>query len=411
MRNTWLALILAGLLCESAALAQFPLGPGSPGQPGQPPVGQTMPGDPGLPTPPMPPEMVAPVETPYNLPDVPRFGEPPPVNAFAGGPPGGGGGGPGCVLNLGLIALRRETIGNASYAVYDPGVVLPPFPPFFDHGGSPPPGSPTALSLSDLNPQFGYGVKGSLTFFGDASLFELSGYYIPRAASTATASAPSRLDLPFANSLPPLGFEGDNGMWLQADQVQLTLENEIINLEMNVYYASGTNFTGVLGVRYFDLNDTFRIFTDDDGLTIRPPDPTTQATYRATSHTRLLGPQLGIQTRFGLDEPDVFLTASLLAVPGINFNEVEISLTRGDGFEGPSGRRQQAQFTQLLEFNVGLEFTLTERIWLRAGYQALLLLNVPVSYDQVNFDPGNTDGTRNDNGMVLFHGPMAMLQF
>jgi len=410
MRKTWTALILGALLCQSAAQAQFPLGPGSPGQPGQAPVGQTMPGDPGLPTPPMPPGVVSPVETPDGAPDVPRFGDPAPTNAFDGGGPAGSAG-PGFVLNLGVIALRRETIGNATYAVYDPGVVLPPFPPFFDHGGSPPPGSPSALSLSDLNPQFGYGVKGSLTFFGEASLFEISGYYIPRAASNATASAPSRLDLPFANSLPPLGFEGDNGMWLQADQVRLTLENEIINLEMNVHYASSTNFNGILGVRFFDLTDSFSIFTDDDGLTVRPPDPTTQATYRATSHTRLLGPQLGMQMRFALDEPDVFMTASLLAVPGINFNEVEISLTRGDGFEGPSGRRQSTQFTQLLEFNLGLEFTLTERIWFRAGYQALLLLNVPVSYDQVNFDPGNTDGTRNDNGMVLFHGPMAMLQF
>lgn len=406
MRQTWPALILGGwLLTTAAALAQF--GPGSPGVP---PVGQTGPGAPGLPVPPIPPDAPAIPETPHNEPPVPTFSQPKPANAFeGGGVPGDSG--PGFCFHVGAIALRRETNGGETIAVFDPGVVLPPFPRFFDHGGGIGANAATALSLSDLSAEFGYGVKASMVFPGEASLFEITGYFVPRSVSNGGASAPAQLNLPFSNSPPPLGFEGDNGLWLQADRVTLTLENQIGNFEMNTHFRSNSLVDFVLGVRYFDLEDSFRIFTDDDGLTISPPDPTTNATYSITSHTRLVGPQVGAQLRIMIDDPDVFLGIGVNAVPGVNFNQVETSLIRGDGFAGPSGKRVQTIFSQLLEFNLSLEFTLTERLWFRAGYQGLVLMNVPVSYEQINFDPGNTAVNVNNKGIDFFHGPTFMVSF
>ena len=56
---------------------------------------------------------------------------------------------------------------------------------------------------------------------------ELSGYYIPQDSSTHTFTNPRRLDSFFIN--PPVGFEGNNFLWLQADQMRTELRTTLAN--------------------------------------------------------------------------------------------------------------------------------------------------------------------------------------
>jgi hypothetical protein len=47
----------------------------------------------------------------------------------------------------------------------------------------------------------------------------------------------------------------------------------------------------------------------------------------------------------------------------------------------------------------------------RAGYDLLWVVNVPVAKDQIDFDLSNPAGMRNDHGTQFFHGPQIELQF
>src|SRR5206468_12753128 len=94
----------------------------------------------------------------------------------------------------------------------------------------------------------------------------------------------SHLDLFFVN--PPVGFEGDNGMWLQADRVRTSFTTAMANTELNYRYWNKAVVEAelILGVRYIDLQEKLRIYTGDDGITVQDifgnPDPTRQATYQ-----------------------------------------------------------------------------------------------------------------------------------
>ena len=91
------------------------------------------------------------------------------------------------------------------------------------------------------------------------------------------------IDALFSRSRPPLGFEGDNGLWLQADRVSSTFQSELFNGELN-YRCWNVGISGlefIAGVRYLDQREKLSIFTSDDDLTLvsngRPPDPKRRA--------------------------------------------------------------------------------------------------------------------------------------
>ncbi len=80
---------------------------------------------------------------------------------------------------------------------------------------------------------------------------------------------------------PPLGFEGDNGLWLQADSMEFQQSTALGSFEVN-YRCSNpavTNADLIIGIRYIDLMDQINILTDDDGLTFLPADPRRMAVY------------------------------------------------------------------------------------------------------------------------------------
>src|SRR5262249_36545425 len=162
-------------------------------------------------------------------------------------------------------------------------------PQTIDTGDPAPPGSRTVLDLGDVPMTFMHGVRLTLGYqYNQTESIEFSGYMLFQNASSRTALIPGRLDLPFVGT--PLGFEGDNGMWRQADIVTIFHNTQLGNAEINYRicpgWAGGLDL--LFGVRYVDYQENLRIFTDDDGLTVSPPDPFRQANYNVNTHNHIL---------------------------------------------------------------------------------------------------------------------------
>jgi len=269
----------------------------------------------------------------------------------------------------------------------------------------------TALDWSAFVPRLEYGVSGALGFTVDEWAIEVTGYYIPLQGGTKTVNNPGMLDLNFVN--PPLGFEGDSGLWLQADQVKIRDSFGLINGEVNLRYSCG-HFIPLIGVRYLDVHERMSIFTDDDGLTFVDvngnPDPTLQATYRINQHSRILAGQVGFEAQWCLCSC-VALVGSAKGAWGTNWYEKTTTLFRGDGLLGFEDHESHTQFSSIYDVGVYLDFYLKERCRVRAGYDFLWVVNVPVARDQIDFDLSNPAGMRNDHGTQFFHGPQIEIQF
>ena len=313
-----------------------------------------------------------------------------------------------CYFSVGAQMLQRQHLATAGVlAVQDPGNL--------DTGNLPPANAPVLQSLSDVHPHFNAGPRATLGYLCNGNqAFEVSGYYIFESNATSAIQNPGRIDSFFFN--PPLGFEGDNGLWLQADRMSTMLSSTLWTVEANYRYtdAAVTGAELIAGVRYFDLDERLSSFTDDDGIQFPlvngQPDPARTATYSVRTHNRLVAPQLGFEWE---KNPTCWLGLGVSAKGawGANFVTLERSLVRGDGFVGFNGSRSETQFSQMYEINAFVDIHILERLKLRMGYDTMWFLNMANVVDQYDFNLQDTNTILNRNGSIFFHGPMAELQF
>lgn len=317
--------------------------------------------------------------------------------------------------SLGALAYKRYSLGNSLIATQDLGVNIPNFPQFFDHGMFPPIFPPNQeqqiLNTGDINPIYSWGGKGTIGYQYGNEMFEVTGWWMSQTTSIAEAVDPNRVNLPFANFDQRIGFLGNNNLFLQADIARIEVETLLANVEANYRWATGSGWEWLIGLRYFDMSDRFSVITFDDIIVtagLAPVDRTLIATYTLRSHTRILGPSMGFEGEWPV--------CHWLAIGGMgkgtwgaNFSEVSVLLQRGDDFvnpQGPDRRRTKNYFSHMYELGGFLDFLLTERFRIRAGYQALWVCNVAEAQAQINFDLNNQLNSIDYNGSVFFHGPM-----
>jgi hypothetical protein len=310
--------------------------------------------------------------------------------------------------HAGALSLRRQRPGHTVFAVRDTTVNL-------DLGTIPPTSrTQELLDYHSMIPDFGWGVTATVGYLYDNAALEVSGFWVPEADGSAAVAEPGRVMLFFRN--PPIGLEGDNGMWLQADFARATIANTLGSLEMNYRWWSRPQigFEGLVGVRYIDLQDKLTIFTDDDGITIRDingmPDPLRQGIYFVRSHNRILGPQLGFEWFYPLTS---FLNLNVTSKGtwGVNWIEAKTRVKRGDTYVGREGEDNDVSFSHAYEISSCFEFTFLEKMRVRAGYNVLWVLNVNEATRQVNYDLAEMPGPLRNNGSVFYHGPVIELQF
>jgi hypothetical protein len=257
----------------------------------------------------------------------------------------------------------------------------------------------------------GWGLNGSFGYMFDDAALEVAGFYVPNNSSQIEARQPGRLFLFFHE--PPVGLEGDNGMWRQADRVVATLTSELSSGELNYRWWSRSHYglEGILGVRYLGINEKISIFTDDDGLLVNDvtnrPDPNRQATVSVRSHNRLVAAQAGFEGYL-----PVFKWAGIGTIAkgawGPNFLTVDHRITRGDLFVGRSERRDDVLFSQVYEISAFADIFLWEKIRLRAGYNVMWALGVNEAIRQIDYDLLQPGPHKND-GSIFYHGPMIEL--
>jgi hypothetical protein len=314
-------------------------------------------------------------------------------------------------VGIGSMGLQRQRLGHGVIAMLDPGNNIPGFPFNADTGINPPNTAPTVLNFADVPQQFNWGTKTTLGYNVGDHTFELTGYYLGLSTAAKSASLPGQLDLPFSAFNPPLGFTGDNFLWLQADFVEAVQQTRIANVEFNYRRRVSANVELLAGIRYMDVQERFNILTDDDGIILPPPpDPFLQAIYSINTHNRIVAPQLG----FVLEAPlAAWLTLSFESKGawGANFFSQDHLLLRGDGFEGPSSHINRTLFSHVYDLGAYANVNFGEHVRVRAGYQALWVVDIPVASHQVDFDPNNAQGRRDYRGSIFFHGPSVEIQF
>lgn len=314
-------------------------------------------------------------------------------------------------FDIGAQSLQRQRLGKGAIAVTDVDNTTPTL----KAGVVPLPSSPVAMAFNDIVPDLAWGPRLTVGVLAGSDEIEVTGFFIPRTSRTIGAANPGRLDPFFFNA--PAGFGGDNGLFLQDDIVQTTLQSTIGNAEINYRYTDlGLNgMELILGVRYFDVLERLTTFVDQNAIsnplnsTTGLANPLDQATYSVATHNRIVAPQLGFEGDWGICK---WLSAGVLfkGAWGMNFVTQEHSLTRGDGLVGFANTHDDTIFSQLYEAGAFAEIHVTERCNVRLGYTALWILHVDAVIDQYQVDLSKTQ-TINHNGSIFYGGPMIEMQF
>jgi hypothetical protein len=315
-------------------------------------------------------------------------------------------------FDAGFQALQRQKLGKGAIAFQDTANTTP----LEKVGRVALPNSFPAQEFNDITPNMAFGPRLTLGLLAGTDIIEVTGYFIPNNSKATEFDDPGRIFVPFVN--PPAGFGGDNGLFTQVDRISTTLQNQIGNVELNYRYSdvAVNGMELILGVRYFDVRERLSTLVDQNGITspldpnLHKSNPVDVADYTAASHNRLLAPQLGFEGNWGLCS---WLSMGVLGKGawGANFVSDSHSLFRGDGLFGFQTERSSVIFSQMYEIGAFAELHLTERMRLRAGYNALWILHVDAVVDQYNFDLSQPEGRIDHNGSILYHGPMFEMQF
>jgi hypothetical protein len=309
-------------------------------------------------------------------------------------------------FNAGSVGLMRQKLGNQPIAVVDPVSLKNDI----RSAGE----LPVAQSFSDIGQDFNFGPKATIGYlWGGNQAIEVTGFWIPETHTTANNVMPGQLDQFFTN--PPLGFEGDNGMFIHDDRVFTQFNSSMWNAEVNYRYTNPAvlEVELIAGLRYLDVYESILSYTGDDDLTAPQangtPDPIRQAFYQVRTENRIVAPQIGFEACHSFTQ---WLTLGMTAkaAVGADFEDIHTTLTRGDGLVGFDNQRQKVVGgAQIYDLGAYIDFNPLEKMHIRLGYNALFLVNVAPAINEFNYNLA-APGTGNDHGSIFYHGPSAELQ-
>lgn len=289
-----------------------------------------------------------------------------------------------------------------------------------DTGGIPIGRLTTLLPLDRMNPNQNGGTRATVGFLLGNQAFELTGFYLPAQSVGASITDQGRLLVPFALSGAfPIGFEGNNGIWSQADRVETRFTSALGNGEANyrLWNSGMHNVELIVGLRYTYSQERVDIYTDDEFFVrdiFDRPDPLRQATYSVSSRNNYLGAQFGgeFSTPIPVDSLSwIWLTAMGKTSLGVNWVERSWRLNRGDGRTPFDIHQNTIIMGSVSDVSAMLDFHLLERCRFRAGYMCMWALGFSAAASNIDFNL-TTQGTKGtDRGNMFWHGPMAEFQF
>lgn len=316
--------------------------------------------------------------------------------------------------SVGFMFLQRQKLNNVP-------IVLPDDQNGgLDTGITPLGLFPTLLNLNNLDVNMSGGVRATVGYLFANEAVELSGFYIPDSSSSSTVTNRGRLTVPFQpDNAFPVGLEGNNNLWRQADLVTVSFSNSVASAEANYrrWNPAMNEIEYLVGVRYFYNQEMVGIYANDDFYlrnVFDQYDPLRAANYLVTARTNHLGIQMGAEYAapipFDFLQNSVWVGWTAKTSLGINFNQGSWKMLREDGFVGFDRQQNTITFGNLNELAAVADFHLMERVRIRAGYTFFLGLGFAKSGQNtdLNFD---TIGQRSiETGTIYWHGPIAELQ-
>ncbi len=251
--------------------------------------------------------------------------------------------------------------------------------------------APPILKQNDLTPSMDVGYRGTLGLLWQGQALEYTSFFAFENDNTVTRSRRAGLNPLFFNAPP--GFEGDNGLFLDADRVSVTFGSSLWNNELNYRWwnpgIKGADL--IVGVRYAEQRENYSITTDEDGLSFplfnHKPDPTLVTSYIVKTQNHFIGPQLGFEYTLPLG---CWLTlgTTYKGAWGANIAQTENALIRGDGLVGFDSHNSNTGFAQMYDIGGYLEFNILERFRIKTGINAMWLTGLAVAVDQVDYNLG-----------------------
>ncbi len=302
----------------------------------------------------------------------------------------------------GWFMLKRDDLGDSALSLLNSSS--------FEDIVTPSAGAPLYANFDDLHQPYHSGFKVSVGAFTENASIEATGFYLPQRTDEANFGLLGQQFLFFFNA--PLGFEGDLGLWNNADLVILGLETTLGNVEVNCRKAVRCGkhcFEMLAGARYVDLQERLTLTTDDDIFLLGVSDPASRAIYETRTHNRMFGGQLGAAFRCPIMDTVIF-SWELKGAWFYNDADVDVTLVRGDFLLGQAGGSNHKEFAHAYEQGLWID-VMARHLRVRAGYQFLWLLNVAEAVEQIDFNLANPNGRGHTNGAIFYHGPAVTLEF
>jgi hypothetical protein len=327
--------------------------------------------------------------------------------------------------SLGGMSLQRYRLQHLQYVfrefVTDPNHPVDQSPAQF-YPPLPASDRPALQDLANLHPSQAGGVRATVGYLFGNQAVELTGWYVAPNSKSLTTQQAGLLTVPFGTVSPsiPLGFEGNNNLWVNADRVVATYTSQLGNVEFNYRtWNTGIDDTElILGVRGVSAQERVGILTDDEFFTrnvLGNTDPKRSATYTATTRNNIVAVQMGgeysTQVPIPLIGRFLWFTTQGKVGYGPNFIDRRFKLVRGDGFKGLDVSRTDVNFGQIYDLMAAFDFHILERMRIRVGYQALWLVGTSNAGSQINFDLTKQGRQKVDYNSQFYHGPMAEVQF
>jgi hypothetical protein len=322
---------------------------------------------------------------------------------------------------IGYIGLKRESLPRTPLITVEPEFVFdfsdpfnPVTRPSTDGDGDSTLGfNPVVFDLNGLSPRLNQGLQFALGLqeADNGVMWEIGGFYISNSQRRSTFLLPGRLDSPYIN--PPIGFEGNLGLWTNADFMQVTFNNSVWSGEANARFFGvcwkGLDINYLVGLRYIKLYERMSHFTIDDDIQFGIDDPFTRATLNWKGENDMFGAQVGFSLiqRFSnflsvsYDQKVAFLA---------NASQASQSLVRGDGFVGYDVSHTSWRFGQAYEGGLYLDVA-GGNFRVRAGWDLKIYTGVSAADRQFTYDLQAGPNMHRTSGTILYHGPSASVEF
>ena len=280
----------------------------------------------------------------------------------------------------------------------------------FDSGNAADATQAELFNLKDVGIPWNNGFQLAFGVQHDDVIYEFAGWYVPNRGASRYLDGASGLSSFFVR--PPLGFEGNVGMWQQADTMRFDFRQNSASGALNAKLVGPCDceefkYSLLVGLRYVDLWERFNYTVDDDALTFGSL-PQTIATLQYQTSNRLIGPQVGFDVNYAVNSWFGIEAMGRLGLMA-NLMTMRETLTRGDGFQGFDSSIQRCEFSQLYETGVHL-YVYAGNMRLKGGYDFKWFVGTAKTDNLINFDLEHQPTTISTTGTLFFHGPSVSFE-